>query len=282
MGSTGYPAGFPVELRFRRKVRFVPGMRELWSARDLIRTLSERDLRARYKQAVLGFAWSIVNPVILMIAFTFFFQRVAHVATGGVPYPLYTYVGLVPWTFFSASVGNGGSSLLGNLSLLNKVYCPREVFPLASVATCAFDAAISCVVLVVLFFVYTFAPKVTTVWTPLLLAIQLAFGLGVTFVVATVTVYLRDLRHAVGILLQLGLFATPIAYPLSVIPAGFLPAYAALNPLGPVIDGYRRAILQGLAPQWDLVGIAAVSATAWLVGGYWMFKKLEPGIADVA
>ena len=131
--------GPPAELRFRRHFNLVASMRELWHARDLIRSLAERDLRARYKQAILGIAWAVITPIALMVVFTVIFHRVAKVDTNGVPYPLFSYLGLLPWGFFSSSVQQGGLSLLTNNSLLNKVLCPREVFPLSQVVEAGVD-----------------------------------------------------------------------------------------------------------------------------------------------
>ncbi|MGQ0802752.1 MAG: ABC transporter permease [Actinomycetota bacterium] len=247
-----------------------------------MRTLAERDIRARYKQTVLGFAWAVVIPVMYMIVFTLFFRRVADVRTGDVPYALFTYVALLPWTFFSNSVSLGGPCLLMNMPLLNKVYCPREVFPLASVLVAGVDMAVATLVLGVLFGATTFAPKATTLWVPLLLAVQVAFTLGLLFLLSSIVVYLRDLRHLIVIVLQLGLFATPVAYSLASIPEGFRRVYCLVNPLVPVIDGYRRTILYGQPPNWDLLGLGALTACIVLVGGYMTFKRLETGIADVA
>ena len=143
MNDTMVPEAPPAELRFRRRIRVGASLRELWLSRELIRSLAERDLRARYNQAFLGFAWAILTPVALMVVFTVFFQGVAKIDTGGVPYALFAYVGLVPWTFFSTSVSQGGQSLLTNTNVLTKVYCPREVFPLASVVVAAVDAVIA-------------------------------------------------------------------------------------------------------------------------------------------
>lgn len=255
---------------------------ELWRAREQVRSLSEREIRARYKQAVLGFAWAIITPVLLMIVFTLFFKRAANPKTGDIPYTLFAYIGLLPWSFFSSSVSRGGQSLIGNSNLLNKVYCPREVFPLSSVAEAAVDNAISVSVLGVLFGIHAFAPTATAVWVPLLLLVQLAFTVGVTLVVSVVIVYLRDLRLALPIILQVGLFATPVAYPIDVVPESLRQAYAAVNPLAPVIDGYRRTVLLGKAPDWDLFVPGALAALFVLVAGYWLFKRLETGIADVA
>ena len=143
----------PPELRFRRRIRLVPAIREVWRSRELIRTLAERQLRARYKQAVLGFGWAILTPLVLMVVFTVFFQPVADVDTGGVPYPLFAYLGILPWTFFSSSVSEGGQSLVQNMPILNKVYCPREVFPMSSIAVAGVDSSIALLVLLGLFIV---------------------------------------------------------------------------------------------------------------------------------
>jgi ABC-type polysaccharide/polyol phosphate export permease len=272
----------PADILFRLKVRLVPAIREVWQRRELVRTLAERDLRVRYKQAVLGVAWSILTPLALMIVFTVFFQRVAKVDTGGAPYALFTYLGLLPWTFFSTSVSQGGQSLVVNNQLVNKVYCPREVFPLASMAVAAVDTALATLVLGLLFVVTGFMPKLTTVWVPVLLAVQVAFTFGVTLVLSAVLVFLRDLRHVLPIILQLGLFATPVAYGMDVIPSNLQVPYSMVNPLAPVIDSYRRTVLLGLPPDWHLVLPGAAAALVLLAVGYVSFKRLEPGFADYA
>jgi ABC-type polysaccharide/polyol phosphate export permease len=272
----------PPELRYRRRVRLDESVRELWRARELVRTLAERDLRARYKQAVLGFAWAIIPPVGLLVVFDVLFRHVAKVSTEGAPYQLYAYLGLLPWTFFSSAVATGGLSLVNNLSLLNKVYCPREVFALANVAVAGADAICSTIVLILLFPINGFVPKATSVWIPLLLVVQVAFTVGTVLIIASAVVYLRDLRHALPIILQMGLFVTPVAYSFHAIPRVWRPLYAGANPLGPVIDGYRRAILLGKTPALGVLGIAAASSFTLLILGYRLFKRLETGIADVA
>ena len=274
--------GPPPELRYRHTRSLSRAVRELWASRELIATLTERDLRSRYKQAYLGFAWAIILPLLYMVVFTVFFKKVAGVETGKVPYALFSYVGLLPWTFFSGAVSKASTSLVGNLSVLNKVYCPREVFPLAVITMELVDTLIASGVLLVLFGVSTYSPQTTSFWIPLLFVIQLAFTIGVSLIVSATTVYLRDIRHALSIVLQLGLFATPVAYALSEIPSGFRPVYCFINPLAPVIDGYRRAILLGADPKWDLLGLGALGAAITLVLGFMLFKRLEPGIADVA
>jgi ABC-type polysaccharide/polyol phosphate export permease len=283
-GSVGAPTndGPPPELRFRRQLRLVAALRGAWKARELVVTLAERDLRARYKQTVLGVGWAIVTPLTLMVVFSLVFRRVARVDTGEVPYELFTYLGLIPWTFFSAAVSHGGQSLISNAALLNKVYCPREVFPVSAVAVAGVDSAVAIGVLAFLFPLTGFVPRATSYWIPLLLLVQLAFTLGITLTVSAVLVYFRDLRHALPILLQVGLFATPVAYGMDAIPASIRVAYSVVNPLGPVIDGYRRAVLFGAPPDWGLVIAAAVSTSAMLFAGYALFRRLETSFADVA
>jgi ABC-type polysaccharide/polyol phosphate export permease len=168
------------------------------------------------------------------------------------------------------------------MPLLNKVYCPREVFPIASVCVAGIDTTIATSVLALLFVLEGFAPHATTVWLPVLLLVQVAFTVGVVLLVSSLLVYLRDLRHLLSIGLQLALFATPVAYGIEAIPEERRSLYALLNPLAPVIDGYRRTILYGQAPDWGLLGLGAITATVLLVGGSVVFKKLETGIADVA
>jgi ABC-type polysaccharide/polyol phosphate export permease len=273
----------PPELRFRRHVRLLVSLRELWRARELVFSLAERDLRARYKQAVLGFSWAVVTPLLLMVAFSLVFPRVAKVDTGGVPYPLFSYIGLVPWAFFSTSVSQGGTNIINNAGLLNKVYCPREVFPIASVAVAAVDGLIATLVLGVLFVVFSFVPQPESYWVPVLLAIQVTFTLGVTMALSAIMVYVRDIRHLLPIALQLGLFATPVAFSLDqLVPAGLQPLYVALNPMGGVIDGYRQTVLYGQQPDMQLLCIAAISATVMFLAAYALFKRLETGFADVA
>jgi ABC-2 type transport system permease protein/lipopolysaccharide transport system permease protein len=281
--SVAVPDAPPPEIVFKRKIELRRSARELWMSRELIGTLTERNLRSRYKQTFLGFAWSLITPVTLMVVFTVFLRRVAKIETGGIPYPIFSYVGLLPWSFFSGAVSSSAGVILSNNSLLNKIYCPREVFPISTITSSAVDTACAMFALFVLFAVNTYAPTTGVVWVPLLTLVLVIFTLGVCLMISALTVYLRDLRYGVGIIIQLGLFATPVAYSLSsVVPKNLQTAYAALNPLGPVIQGYRDAVLLGHRPDFGLLGIATVSSCIWVVAGYIVFKRLETGFADVA
>lgn len=272
----------PSEIRFRRSIRLRAAVREVWHARELVRSLVERELRADHTQAILGFAWAVITPVTLMVVFSLFFSRIAAIDTGGAPYVLFAYLGLLPWTFFSGSVSRAGLSLVQNAAILNKVYCPREVFPLSTVIVVGIETVIATVVLVALFAVTRFVPKSTIVFAPVLLLVLVAYTLGVTLIVSSVVVYFRDLRHALPLILQLGLFATPVAYGIEVVPHQYHRLYAVVNPLAPIIDGYRRTILLGQWPSWETLILGTASSVALLVVGYLIFKHLETGFADVA
>jgi ABC-type polysaccharide/polyol phosphate export permease len=229
-------------------------------------------------------AWAVFTPVVLMLAFNFIFTKFGRIATAGIPYPLFSYVGLIPWAFFSTCVLAGGMSLIANSPLLNKLYCPREVFPIGTSVVAGADALISTVVLGGLFVFERFTPTWQSVYAPIMLLTLVAFTLGVTFAVAATVVYARDLRLALPLIIQMGLFVTPVAYGANTIVksrAGLL-LYSALNPLVPVIEGLRRTVLLGHSPDWTMQIVGAASASAVLAGGFMLFKRLETGLADVA
>jgi ABC-2 type transport system permease protein/lipopolysaccharide transport system permease protein len=272
----------PAELRYRRGWSFRGRMRELWAARELMYALTEREFQARYAQTLLGIGWALVTPILLMLVFMVFVNRVINIDTHGAPYSLFVFLGLLPWTFFSSSVSRGGQILVLESSVLNKVRCPREVFPLSALVVAAYDFALSVLVLGCLFIITGYDPHTTAIWAPLFFVVQVAFCAGVALGLSAIVVYVRDVAQAIPLLLQLGLFATPVAYDINAIPRHWQPFYATVNPLVGVIAGYRDTILYGLGPPWRLVVPSTISAFVVLVGGYLLFKKLEPGIADVA
>jgi ABC-type polysaccharide/polyol phosphate export permease len=274
-------AGPAPEIRFKRRIRPVRAMADLWRVREVVQSLAEREFRVRYKQAVLGVAWAVLTPLALMVIFSLLFSRVARVDTGDVPYAVFAYIALVPWTFFSVAVMQAGMSLLLNAPLIQKVSFPREVFPVASVVVAGIDTLIALIPLGLLMLVTATPPHITALWTPVFVLIQVLFVLGVAFALSAVIVFFRDLRHGLPIILQLGLFATPVAYGIEAVPEDRRLVYAALNPLGPVIDGIRRTVLYGLAPHWGQTAVAAISATLFFLGGYLLFKRLEGSISDV-
>lgn len=278
----GTLSGPPPELLFRRRIGPRQALRDLWRVREVVSSLARRDFVVRYKQTFLGVLWAVFTPLALVLAFTLAFKRVASVPTRGAPYALFAYLGLLPWTFLSTSLSQGSLSLEANRHLLNRVAFPREVFPVATVAVAGIDMVVASSVLVVLFAAHGVVPRPTSLWAPLLLLVLVAFVLGLALLASVVVVYSRDLRHLIPILLQIGLFATPVAYGIEAVPARLRLAYSAVNPLGPVIDGLRRTVLWGAPPRWDLLGAGALGAAAVLTGGYALFKRLETGLADIA
>jgi ABC-2 type transport system permease protein/lipopolysaccharide transport system permease protein len=277
------PDSPPPELRYRRALAFRSSFRELWASRHIIGGLVVRQVRSQYSQQVLGLAWAVLAPLAQMVVFTFLLNRVSSstFATGGVPRPLFLYVGLTCWSFFSSSVTSAGSSLVGN-PLLNKVYAPREVFPLSQVASSGVDAIASAALLPLLFLAAHRWPSSTFYWAPLLVIILIVFTIAIAIAVSSVTVYVRDLRSGLPLLMQLGLFLTPILYPISQVPARFRTITMLLNPIAGVVEGLRNCLFYGKAPNLEYTLVAAVASVIYLFGAFVLFKKLETGFADVS
>lgn len=272
----------PKDTVFRRRMGPGQALRDLWRARPLLKALAVREYRARYNQTSLGMAWAVITPVLLMLVFTVFVRRFADVQTNGVPYPVFAYLGLLPWSCFSTSCSRGAQILVLESSLVNKVRCPREVFPLATITTTFIDMAISVGVLAVVMAVTRTAPTAQVVWVPVILVVQVAFTVGAVLLLSITFVYLRDLGQALPLILQLGLFATPVAYGAATITERFGNGYALLNPLVGVIESYRATVVGGASPPWELLGPSALGAALFLVVGVSVFKRYEVGIADVA
>ncbi len=281
MVTAPLPEAPPPELRFRRGLNFGSSLRNLWEHRHVVTNLGIREIRVKYNQAVLGFAWAILTPFVLMVVFSVFLSGRLKIGTHGLPYPVFAYTGLLAWTFFSSAVSSAGNILVSN-PLLNKVYAPREVFPLATIGTSAVDAVAASIVLVGLFAIYDVWPKATAVWVPVLLLVLAAFTVGASLLFSALTVYARDLRHALPLLLQVGLFASPTFWGIEKIPSEWRGLYLFLNPVAMVIDGLRQTVLYGHAPNFRYLGLASTSAVLMLVIGYGVFKRLETGFADVS
>lgn len=258
------------------------GLSDIWPFRELVYFLGWRDIKVRYKQAFIGAAWAVLQPVIMMVIFTLFLGRVAHVVFPGVPYAVGVFCGLLPWTFFANSVAGASDSLVANANLVSKVYFPRLVMPAGSIVAWLPDLGIASVVLIGLMAIYRVVPHWTTVFLPLfvLFAIFASASVGVWF--SALNVAYRDVRYAVPFLIQVWLFATPVVYPISAVPEQFRFLYA-LNPMVGVVQGFRWCLLGPVSGSPDL-GMIAVSAVATLVllcGGLLYFKRVEHFFADV-
>jgi len=308
----------PDELVYHHRARLVDSLRSLWAHREIIYTLAERDFRAQYKQASLGVLWAVIGPVAYLILFVVVFSHVTTFEVGNLPYPLYAFVGILCWSFFASTLGNGGQALLSNKALLAKTQFPRECFPLETMLVNALNTLLSWIPLALLFIIFGRMPAFQTVWVPLFILIELVFAAGVALAVSSVIIQMRDLMQMLPLITSLGLFATPVIWPYSRIPTNFhisgghhvaavkLPArlpghyhviaahwvggftinlqmvYGFFNPLGPVIQGARATMLLGHSPNWDLTGIAALGAVLYLMFGYRIFKRLEVNFADIA
>ncbi|HMH23172.1 MAG TPA: ABC transporter permease [Puia sp.] len=252
---------------------------DLWRYRELFYILSWRDIKVRYKQTVVGAAWSVIRPVLTTIIFTIIFSRVAKLtAPGAAPYPLMVFVGMLPWQFFSNALSEASISLIGNTNLITKVYFPRMIIPASSVITSLVDLLISFGILIVMLIIYRFAPPVNILLLPLfvLLAFIAAFGVGLY--VTALNVKYRDFRYIIPFIVQFGLYISPVGFSSSVIPEKWRLLYA-LNPMAGVIDGFRWCILnEPFDMQAFLVSLSVSFLFLWL--GIYYFRKTEKSFAD--
>ena len=252
---------------------------ELWQYRELLYILAWRDVKVRYKQAVLGAAWAVLQPLVLMGIFTLLFSRIADVPTGDVPYPVFAFVGLVPWTMFASATASSGGSLVGNQNLVSKVYFPRLVIPAGAVVTWVPDFVISSVLLFVIMAIFGFVPPLTALLLPVVLvsAMLAAFSVGVWL--SALNVAYRDVQYVVPFLIQAWLFLTPVAYPTASVPEN-LRWLTGLNPMSWVIDLSRWA-LTGADASWPVVGLSIATTLVLLVSGLYYFRRVEHFFADV-
>jgi ABC-type polysaccharide/polyol phosphate export permease len=253
---------------------------DLWQHRDLTWSFALRDIKARYKQTALGAAWAVLQPFSLMVVFTLVFSRFARVSSDGVPYPIFSYTGLIFWSFFSMTVSQGTVAIVANASLVRKIYFPRETLLISVVISAAIDLAIAALIFAGMLVYYRIALTWTVLWVPVLFGVQTLFALAVICISSALQAYYRDVGHALPLGLQIWMFGTPVAYPLSAVPESLLPFYM-LNPMTPVIDGYRRAILHGQAPDLAALSTAASVTLVLIVLGYSLFKRAERTFADV-
>jgi lipopolysaccharide transport system permease protein len=253
-------------------------LRILMRQRGLILSLTVRDIRSRYKQSVLGIAWALITPIVMTAVFTIVFSVILKMKTP-IPYPIFFYTAILPWTFLTLGLTTGTECLVGNFNLITKIYFPREVFPIAAILGKTVDLALGVLVLVPLFIYYHIhlTPFVFLV-IPILL-IQTFVIQGVVFMLSSANLFYRDIRHVVPLFLEVWKYLCPIVYGLDKIFPKLLPFYM-LNPMSPIIDAYRRVALEGKAPQWGYLGIAAITSIILLTLGYRMFKKLEPAFAE--
>ena len=255
--------------------------RDLWSYRELFFFLAWRDILVRYKQTVIGIAWSVLRPLLTMVIFTVVFGKLAKLPSDGIPYPVLIFAAMLPWYLFSNAVSEGSSSLIANANIISKVYFPRIIIPVSAVVVSLVDFLISFVLLLAMMVWYQLIPDWRFLLLPLFLILGIVASLGPILWLAALNVQYRDFRHIVPFLIQIGLFISPVGFSSSVVPEQWRLIYS-LNPMVGVIDGFRWSVLGGQASPY-LPGLALSLATAalFLVSGIWYFRKTERSFADV-
>lgn len=254
--------------------------RDVWAFRELLYFLVWRDLKVRYKQTALGAAWALIQPFATMVVFSLFFGRLAGVPSDGVPYPVFSYAALVPWTYFATALAGGANALVGSQHLISKVYFPRLIVPLAAVVTPVVDAAIALALLAVLMAWFGVAPAWPLVWLPAFAVLAVLAATAASLWLAALNVKYRDVRYVMPFLLQFWMFVTPVAYPTSLVPEAWRGLYG-LNPMVTVIEGFRWSLLGTPAPSWEMALASTVSVLVALWGGARYFRRMESGFADV-
>ena len=276
------PATEPPVVRIQASGRWVGlGLSHVWEYRELLYFLVWRDIKVRYKQTVLGAAWAIIQPFFTMLIFSAVFGRLARIPSDNLPYPLFCFAALVPWTFFSSGMLQAANSLVGNTNLLKKVFFPRLVLPTAAIAAMTIDFACALVVLLAMMAYYGVLPSLAVVAVPLFVLLAFATALGAGLWLSALNVKFRDVKYVVPFLLQVWMFATPIAYPSSLLDGPWRSIYA-LNPMVGVVDGFRWALLgTATAPDRTLAASTAV-ALLLLISGAYYFRQTERTFADIA
>lgn len=253
---------------------------DFWRFHELLYFFAWRDIKVRYRQAAFGAGWAVLQPLLTMIIFTLLFSRVAHIQTGGVPYPLFVYCGLLPWTYISGVVSLASNSLVNNDSLLTKVYFPRVFLPTGSVLAGLLDFAIGSILLVGLMIYYHVGVSWSLLLIPFILVAMILMTSGLSMFAAALNVRYRDVRYALPFLIQVWMYATPIVYPMSVVPARFRPILA-LNPCWGIVDGLRACLFQNLHFDFRLMASSFAVTVALFLFGFFYFRRAEKGFADV-
>jgi len=255
-------------------------LRELWAYRELLYFFTWRDIKVRYKQTLFGFAWAVMQPLFTMIIFSLFFGALAKIPSEGIPYPLFSYAAVLPWTLFSEGLTRSSNSLVAEANLLQKVYFPRLLMPLAGVLSPVVDFAVAFVVLIGLMLYFGYYPSVMMFWILPFLLLELLLAVGIGMWLSAINVEYRDVRYAIPFLIQLGLFASPVVYPVTFVPERFQALYGLLNPMAGIIEGFRWAIV-GTEPPSELLIASVAIILVILISGAFYFRRRERAFADV-
>ena len=253
---------------------------EFWHYRELLYFLAWREVKVRYKQAALGAAWAIIQPLFTMIIFTLFFGRLASMPSDGIPYPLFSFCALVPWTYFSGTLGLAGNSLVSNANLVTKVYFPRVLLPAATVISGMLDFLIGSVFLFFMMIYYRVKPGWQLLFAPLFILGMMLLALGISLLLAAINVRYRDVKYALPFIIQIWLFITPIIYPVTFLPAKYQ-KILAFNPMAGIVEGMRACLFSAHQMPWKLVGISWAVTLFLLIVGAVYFRKTEKTFADI-
>jgi lipopolysaccharide transport system permease protein len=253
---------------------------EIWNYRELLYFLTKRDIKVRYRQTVLGGLWAIIQPFFTMVVFTLFFGRMAHMPSDGIPYPIFVYAGLLPWTYFANAVSASGNSLVGSAHLITKVYFPRLIVPASAALAGLLDFFIAMIVLIGLMVWYQVVPGPGILLFPVLAGVTFLCAIGVGLWLSALNVQYRDIRYVIPFLIQLWMFVSPVIYPLSMVSENYQ-WLMALNPMGGVIHAYRASLLGHQSVDWSLLCISTAVILLLLLGGLFYFRRMERVFADV-
>jgi lipopolysaccharide transport system permease protein len=254
-------------------------IRDLWRYRELFLFLAWRDILVRYKQTVVGVAWAVLRPLLTMLVLVLIFGRLGKMPSGGAPYPLLVFCGLLPWQFFSTALAGGGESLVGNSALVSKVYFPRVFIPIGAIGALLLDLLLSLGLLGLLMIYYRWPLSSSIVWLPLFIVAALLAASGIGLTLSALNVSFRDVKYAVPFLIQMGIFVTPVIYPIRYVPERWQ-MLMGLNPMVGVVLGFRHALL-GAEVSWPVVGVSLVASVGLFLSGLLIFRRMERQFADV-
>ena len=255
-------------------------IQEIVHHREVLWNFTLREIKVKYKQSILGVLWAGFQPLSMLVIFTVIFSHFIKVPSDGMPYPIFSFAALLPWMFFSNSILSSASSIVDSMNLLNKIYFPREIFPIASILAAFVDFCIAgCIFFVMLIF-YKIPLTLNILYLIPILFLEIGFILAISLFVAAANVYYRDVRYVIPLVTQLWMYASPVIYPISVVPQHLRPFYM-LNPMAFIIDSYRKVLVLGVAPDWSYLGFVSIVTILLLWLAYAFFKKIEMSFADV-
>jgi lipopolysaccharide transport system permease protein len=262
----------------RRSLR--ENLKLFYEYRELLLAWTSREIRSRYRQSVLGFGWALLQPLVQIIVINIIFGNVLRVPTNGIPYPVFAYAAILPWNLFASSITASVPSIFANMDLVNKIYFPREFLPLSAILARFIDFAIASIIYVALMLYYQMPVYGTLLYLPLILAVQILLAVGIGLLGSAVSVFVRDISFAVPLGMQIWMYASPVVYPLDMVPEAWRPLYL-LNPMAGIIHSYRMVMLEGRSPDLVYLGTSAAISVALCLLAYFYFKRLEMAMSDI-